>query len=96
MRSRYGRRTTAGRSLAPWGRRATPSFLGQRWGEHPGFRDWVADSVLASPLLVDPLGARWAARTRERFLAGDGDAERMVLAAAAPVALATALEELNG
>jgi hypothetical protein len=52
--------------------------------------------VLGSPLVVEPLGERWAARTRERFLAGDGDAERTVLAAAAPVALAAALEELNG
>jgi hypothetical protein len=79
----------------PWRRRATPSFLGARWDEHPGFRDWITEEVLRSPLVVEPLGERWAARTRERFLAGDGDAERVVLAAAAPVALASALEELN-
>ena len=80
----------------PWRRRVPPSFLGARWDDHPAFRDWIADAVLGSPLVVEPLGARWAARTRERFLSGDGDAERVVLAAAAPVALAAALEELNG
>jgi hypothetical protein len=80
----------------PWRREAPPSFLGRRWDEHPGFHDWVAEGVLGSPLLVEPLGERWANRTRERFLARDGDAERMALSAAGPVALAEALKELDG
>jgi hypothetical protein len=74
---------------------AAPSFLGERWETRPAFRDWIADGVLLSPLLVEPLGERWAHRTRERFLAGDGEAEVTALAAAGPVALAEALEELN-
>jgi hypothetical protein len=77
-------------------RRATqPSVLGERWEANPGFRAWVTDEVLAAPLLTDPLGERWAARTRERFLSGDGDAERLVLSAAAPVALDRALRRLG-
>jgi hypothetical protein len=72
-----------------------PAFLAERWEEHPGFRSWIAEEVLASPLLTDPLGERWAARTRKRFLDGDGAAERLVLAAAAPVALDRALRELR-
>jgi hypothetical protein len=76
--------------------RARPSSpLGERWTERPAFRDWIADGVLGSPLIADPLGEPWAARTRERFLAGDGNAEAMALAAGGPVALAEALEELN-
>ena len=51
--------------------------------------------MLGSPLLTEPLGERWARRTRERFLAGDGQAEAMALSAAGPVALAEALVELN-
>ena len=79
----------------PRRRPAPASFLGARWDSNPGFRDWISEGVLGSPLLAEPLGERWAARTRERFLARDGDAERIVLAAAAPVALADALRELN-
>jgi hypothetical protein len=76
-------------------RRRPASFLGRRWDEHPGFRDWVADGVLGSPLLVDPLGERWTRRTRSRFLAGDGEAELLALAAGGPVRLAELLEELE-
>lgn len=72
------------------------SPLGDRWDERAAFRDWIADGVLGSPLVTEPLGERWAARTRDRFLAGDGHAEAMALAAGGPVALAQALEELNG
>jgi hypothetical protein len=82
--------------LLPGRLRSRPSsFLGARWDEHPAFRDWIADGVLGSPLLTEPLGERWAARTRERFLAGDGHAEVLALAAGGPVALAAALEELG-
>jgi hypothetical protein len=76
------------------GRPATPSVLAERWQERPGFRAWVADEVLASPLIVEPLGRRWATRTRERFLAGDAHAEEMALWAGGPVALAAALRDL--
>lgn len=72
-----------------------PSFLGARWDEHPGFRDWIVDGVLASPLVTEPLGERWAERTRSRFLAGDGYAEALALAAGGPVRLAEGLEELE-
>lgn len=76
--------------------RARPSsFLGPRWDAHPAVRDWIAEAVLGSPLLTEPLGERWAARTRERFLAGDGHAETLALAAGGPVALDAALRELN-
>lgn len=76
--------------------RARPaSALGERWDQHPGFREWVADAVLGSALLTDTLGERWAARTRERFLAGDGHAEGIALAAGGPVALSEALRELE-
>ncbi|MEA2472444.1 MAG: Asparagine synthase [Thermoleophilaceae bacterium] len=71
------------------------SFLGERWHERPEFRDWIADGVLGSPLVTEPLGEGWAGRTRRRFMAGDGHAEAMALAAAGPVALADALAELN-
>jgi hypothetical protein len=71
------------------------SPLGTLWDERPGFREWIADGVLGSPLVTEPLGERWAARTRERFLAGDGHAEAMALAAGGPVALAEALAELE-
>ena len=88
---------TRGRRLRlPWRRSREPAFLAERWDEHPRFRDWISDEVLASPLLTEPLGERWAARTRTRFLRGDGAAERVVLAAAAPVALDRALGELRG
>jgi hypothetical protein len=83
------------RRRLPWRRQAPASFLGDRWDEHPGFRAWIADGVLGSPLIVEPLGQRWAKRARDRFLARDGDAERMVLSAAAPVALDEALRELD-
>lgn len=76
-------------------RPAERSHLHDRWAEHEGFRDWVAGDVLGSPLLTEPLGERWATRARERFLAGEAHAESIALAAAAPVALAGALEELN-
>ncbi|HEX8649113.1 MAG TPA: hypothetical protein VF715_19630 [Thermoleophilaceae bacterium] len=76
-------------------RTATPSELGTRWDERPGFRNWIAEGVLGSPLLTEPLGERWARRTRDRFLAGDGQAEAMALAAGGPVALAEALVELE-
>lgn len=71
------------------------SPLGERWREHPEFRAWIANGVLGSPLVTEPLGERWAARTRRRFLAGDAHAEGLALAAGGPVALAEALEELN-
>ena len=77
-------------------RRAPESLLSGRWSDHPGFRDWVAGDVLGSPLVAGPLGERWTSATRARFLAGDANAEALALAAAAPVALASALEELNG
>lgn len=77
-------------------RPAPESPLRERWSDHPGFRDWVAGEVLGSPLVTEPLGERWASATRDRFLAGDANAEAFALAAAAPVALAGALEELNG
>lgn len=76
-------------------RRRPPSPLGALWDERPGFREWIAGGVLGSPLVTEPLGERWAARTRERFLAGDGQAEAMALAAGGPVALAEALAELE-
>jgi hypothetical protein len=84
------------RRRLPWRRTAPASVLGERWEGHPGFRDWIAEGVFGSPLLVEPLGERWASRTRDRFLARDGDAERMALSAAGPVALDRALEELDG
>jgi hypothetical protein len=76
-------------------RARTESPLGERWHEHLEFRKWIADGVLGSPLVTEPLGERWAARTRRRFLAGDGHAEGLALAAGGPVALAEALVELN-
>ncbi|HEX8066680.1 MAG TPA: hypothetical protein VF520_09165 [Thermoleophilaceae bacterium] len=76
-------------------RRAEPSALAGRWDERARFREWVVDGVLASPLVVEPLGERWARRTRDRFLAGDAQAEAHALAAAAPVALAEELRRLE-
>lgn len=76
-------------------RPTAPSPLGERWSDRPGFRHWIAEGVLGSPLVTEPLGSRWASRTRERFLAGDGHAEAMALAAGGPVALAEALAELE-
>jgi hypothetical protein len=76
-------------------RRPQASPLRARWDDHPGFRDWIAHGVLDSPLVTEPLGVRWAIRTRERFLAGDAHAESMALAAGGPVALAEALAELE-
>jgi hypothetical protein len=71
------------------------SFLGDRWDDHPGFREWVADGVLGSALLAETLGERWAARTRERFLGGDGRAEVVALAMGGVVGLDDALGELR-
>jgi hypothetical protein len=76
-------------------RGGAPSPLRARWPAHPAFRDWVSEGVLGSPLVTDPLGERWAARTRSRLLAGDAHAEATALAAAAVVALADALPELG-
>jgi hypothetical protein len=77
-------------------RPAPRSPLRDRWADHAGFRDWVAGEALGSPLVTGALGERWAARTRDRFLAGDAHAESAALAAAAPVALDAALGELDG
>jgi hypothetical protein len=74
---------------------ARPSLLAEQWERRPGFRAWVADDVLGSPLLEEALGERWAGRTRERFLAGDAHAEDVALWAGGPVALESALRDLD-
>ena len=84
------------RDRLPGRLRPTPqSPLRHRWSDHRGFRTWVADDVLGSPVLTEPLGERWARRARREFLAGDAHAEAIALAAAGIVALADALEELG-
>jgi hypothetical protein len=55
----------------------------------------VADEVLRSPLVTDTLGAAWAERTREEFLAGRRRASEQAAVAAAPVALEKALRALQ-
>ncbi|MEA2422656.1 MAG: hypothetical protein QOF55_1755, partial [Thermoleophilaceae bacterium] len=64
------------------------------WGRHRVLHSWIADEVLTSPLLAEGLGGTWTAGLRERFLAGERDAEELARWAAGPVALAHALREL--
>ena len=72
-----------------------PSVLAGHWDSRPGFRSWVAEDLLASPLLSDALGPVWVERVRAGFEHGDPELEALALWASAPVALERSLAELN-
>lgn len=73
---------------------AAPASMWE-WEERPLMREWAADEVLRSPLLSAALGDGWLAATRQRFLAGERAAQEAVQWAAGPVALQSALRDLN-
>jgi hypothetical protein len=76
-------------------RSAGRSALADHWGDRPGFRAWLADDLLASPLLADALGQRWVDRVRQGFQRGAPELEALAHWAAAPMALDRSLTELN-
>jgi hypothetical protein len=65
------------------------------WDERPLTRAWLADEALLHPLVVEPMGQRWAESTRSAFLADDRAATDMALRAGALVAFEDALHELR-
>jgi hypothetical protein len=85
-----------GRALRRLGLRGgARSPLADRWADRPGFKSWVADELLASPLLAESLGGAWVERVRGGFERGDAALEALALWVAAPAALDRSLAELN-
>jgi hypothetical protein len=85
-----------GRALRRVGLRSgARSPLADHWADRPEFRSWVADELLASPLLVESLGGAWVERVRGGFERGDAELEALALWVAAPAALDRSLAELN-
>jgi hypothetical protein len=64
------------------------------WADRPHMRAWLEEEVLGSPLLAQALGRGWLARTGRAFSRDEARATELVLLAAAPVALESALEGL--
>jgi hypothetical protein len=97
LRRVAGRARRAVRGPAPLPADGGPPQLPGKWewDDRPSMRDWVADEVLSSPLLAEGLGDGWLHAMRARFVERDGWAEEVAQWAAGPVALATALAELE-
>ena len=75
-RARAALREDGGRKAAP------PWAWAQTWHARPALRAWIADDLLADPLLAEWLGPSWAAALRAGFAADDArHAERALLIA---------------
>lgn len=79
------------RRLASAARRRRPRHEGTvRVAIPPEIREWLTQ-VLASPVLVEPLGPAWSERVRQAITAGDPEGLETALIATGPVALHEAL-----
>lgn len=88
------RRARRALRLPPLGRQPEVRWYSREpWPERHDFVEWLADSVLASPLLEEAMGAGWQRETRANFLRGEPHAAYLASWAAGPVALAEALAE---